>query len=145
MKKLVLINPTGIKNVGHTGSDILWPPLGLCYIAAATPTDWHIRLIDENFEAFKYEEADLVGITAMTATVNRAYKIASVYQDHGVKVVMGGIHPSVMPDEALAFADAIVIGEGESVWGKLVRDFNHDPLLRAVQASLCSLSAGGLY
>ena len=134
MKKLILINPTGLKNVGHVGSDILWPPLGLCYIAAATPRDWEVKLVDENFDVFAFEEADLVGITAMTATVTRAYKIAAEYRARGIKVVLGGIHASVMPDEALQFCDSIVVGEGESIWGSVVRDFEAGALRKKYMA-----------
>ena len=74
-------------------------------------------------DEFKIKEADLVGITAFTSNVNRAYEIAKIYKQQGIKVVMGGIHASVLPDEALQFCDAVVMGEVEDIWGKVLNDF----------------------
>lgn len=101
----------------------LFYPLGLAYVAGATPSDWDVRIIDENFEPFRFEEADLVGITAFTANINRAYEIARIYRDRNIKVVLGGIHASMLPDEALEHADAVVIGEAEGVWAQVLQDF----------------------
>lgn len=98
-------------------------PLGLITLAAYTPEGVDLRLIDENLESIDFEDKpDLVGITAMTATVRRAYRIADEYRSRGVKVVMGGIHVSLLPEEALEHADAVVIGEAESMWPKVVAD-----------------------
>ena len=70
-------------------------------------------------------EYDLVGITAMTHQATRAYEIADRFRAEGVPVVMGGIHPTVLPEEALTHADAVVVGEAEPVMGKLLDDFLH--------------------
>jgi len=116
-KKLVLINPT-LSNP-FPG----FPPLGLGYVAALTPDKWDVELIDENFEKAEFRECDLVGLTGFTAMANRAYQVATMFKDRGVPVVMGGIHASMMPDEALQFVDAVVVGEAESVWGEVIADF----------------------
>ena len=68
------------------------------------------------------QDVDLVGITVLTELASRAYRIADAYRQKGVKVVMGGIHPTVLPDEALEHADAVVVGEAEGVWPRLVSD-----------------------
>lgn len=64
----------------------------------------------------------MVGITAFTASANRAYEIASIYRQQGVPVIIGGIHASMCPKEALRFADAVVVGEAEAVWPRVIAD-----------------------
>jgi len=99
------------------------PPLGLLTLAALTPPDCEVRLLDEEVEEIDFDdETDLVGISALTITANRAYEIADEYRRRGVKVVLGGIHATVMPREAARHADSVVIGEADEVWPALVRD-----------------------
>jgi len=103
-RRLVLINPVNPARVGLTvNRSSRFPPIGLGIIAAATPSSWDVKLIDENWNPFSYQEADLVGITAFTASANRAYEIASIYRQRGVPVIIGGIHASICPEEALRF------------------------------------------
>jgi radical SAM superfamily enzyme YgiQ (UPF0313 family) len=97
--------------------------VNLPFLAALTPAEDSVRIVDEAFAPDDFdEEADLVGITVMTDLARRAYQIADLYQQRGIKVVMGGIHPTVLPDEALRHADAVVVGEAEEVWPKLLSD-----------------------
>jgi len=92
-------------------------------LAALTPPGHAIKIVDESFAADNLDEdADLVGITVMTDLVPRAYRIAEDYRSRGAKVVMGGIHPTILPEEALRHADAVVVGEGETLWPRLVND-----------------------
>jgi radical SAM superfamily enzyme YgiQ (UPF0313 family) len=98
-------------------------PLGLGIIAALTPNGWRVEIVDENFEAFSYREADLVGITAFTSSVTRAYEISSFYREKNIPTVLGGIHASMIPEEATMYVDSVVIGEAESVWPKVIADF----------------------
>lgn len=103
----------------------LYSPLaGLLAVAGAIPRDrYEVVLTDENIESIDYDlEADLVGISAMTCYVNRGYEIADAFRARGVPVVMGGVHPSFMPQEALKHCDAVVIGEVELVLDKLLDD-----------------------
>ncbi|MCJ7743352.1 MAG: B12-binding domain-containing radical SAM protein [Dehalococcoidales bacterium] len=107
----------------------LIPPLGLAMVAALTPPDVEVSLTDENVTAIDFQkQTDLVGITALTITAQRAYEIADTFRAKGVKVVLGGIHPSVLPEEARQHADAIVIGEAEGVWPKVIEDFKANKL-----------------
>jgi len=123
-RKLLLINPVSPRRAGLTvNASSRFPPLSLGIIAALTPDSWEVALIDENFATFEYQEADLVGLTAFTAAAPRAYEIASVYREQGVCTVMGGIHASMLPEEALHHVDAVVIGEAESVWPQVITDF----------------------
>jgi radical SAM superfamily enzyme YgiQ (UPF0313 family) len=101
----------------------LLAPLGLMYLAAYTPADVKIRLFDENVERIDFSEVpDLVGITTMTATAPRAYEIADRYRSLGSKVVLGGIHASMLPEEAMGHADSVVIGEAEEIWPQVLAD-----------------------
>jgi len=93
------------------------PPLGLATVAALAPPDIEVSLTDENIAAIDFqEETDLVGITVLTSTAQRAYEIADIFRARGIKVVLGGIHASFLPDEAGQHADAVVIGEAEQTW-----------------------------
>lgn len=130
-KKLILINPfNSLKRKELYDTSTISPPLSLGIIAALTPTDWDIEIIDENFVPFSFVEADLVGITVLTSAANRAYEIAEIYHKHNIPVVLGGIHVSMLTDEALKYCSAVVVGEAESIWGKLICDFNNSELKR---------------
>jgi radical SAM superfamily enzyme YgiQ (UPF0313 family) len=103
----------------------LYSPLaGLLAVAAVIPRDqYEVVLTDENIEDVDFDlKCDLVGISAMTSYVNRGYEIADKFRAKGVPVVMGGVHPSFMPKEALQHCDAVVIGEVELVIDKLLSD-----------------------
>jgi radical SAM superfamily enzyme YgiQ (UPF0313 family) len=97
--------------------------VNLPLLAALTPPGHAVTIVEESYapDDMNYD-VDLVGITVMTELVPRAYHIADAYRQKGVKVVMGGIHPTVLPDEALEHADAVVVGEAEGVWPRLVSD-----------------------
>ena len=105
-------------------------PLGLAYVAAVTPKDWEIKIVDENFESFELEPADLVAITAFTSNVNRAYEIAKLYKKYDTKVVMGGIHASMLPEEVMQYVDVVVVGEVEGIWQEVLKDFSANQLKR---------------
>lgn len=123
-RKLLLINPLSTKREGLIlHHHVIYPPIGLGIVAALTPDSWDIELIDENFERFSYREADLVALTALTSSVTRAYEIAQVYRKKNIPTVIGGIHASMVPDEAEQFVDTVVVGEVESEWRKLIDDF----------------------
>jgi radical SAM superfamily enzyme YgiQ (UPF0313 family) len=141
-KRLILINPMNEDRKGFAiDRSSRYPPLGLGIVAALTPKDWYIRIIDENFQRFKFREADLVGITSFTSTAPRAYDIAKVYRDKGIPVVMGGIHASMMPDEAAKFADTVVTGEAEGIWSKLIEDFLSGNLQKRYKGELLELTS----
>ncbi len=141
MKKLVLINAVNPVRAGLTvNKSSRFPPIGLGILAALTPESWDVELVDENWEPFVFREADFVGITAFTASANRAYEIASLYRQREVPVVMGGIHASMCPDEALQFVDAIVIGEAEAVWSKVLADAEAGQLQQKYQGEWSDLS-----
>lgn len=122
-KKVLLISPLAEKSL--LGGDFYFrmPYLGLLKVAALTPTEWEVSIADEKVEGIDYKQhVDLVGITAMTPAVNRAYEIADGFRERGVKVVMGGMHVSKLPEEALQHCDAVVIGEAEGLWVNLLDD-----------------------
>ncbi len=128
-RKLLLINPKNIYKQGiyHT-ADYGVPPINLGIIAALTPDHWDVEIVDENFELFEYRPADLVGFTALTSQVTRAYEIAALYREQKIPTVLGGIHASMIPEESMKFVDVVVKGEAESVWGQVIRDFEQNSL-----------------
>jgi radical SAM superfamily enzyme YgiQ (UPF0313 family) len=112
------------------------PIAGLLAVAAAIPRDrYEVILTDENIEAIDFDlPCDMVGISAMTAYVNRGYEIADAFRAKGVPVIMGGVHPSFMSKEALEHADAVCIGEAELVIPKILDDLE-DGALRGTYRS----------
>jgi len=102
------------------------PNLALPILAALSPPDAQITFTDDLLTPINLEkglkEVDLVGITVLTKTALRAYRIADAYRKRGVPVVLGGIHPSALPEEAKEHADAVVIGEAERIWPQLIED-----------------------
>ncbi len=103
----------------------VWKPLSLMVLAGLTPPEWEISIIDENLGVPDYgalPRPDLVGITAFTSQANRAYEVAGIFRRLGVPVVLGGIHATMCYDEAKERVDAIVTGEAENVWGRVLED-----------------------
>lgn len=94
-----------------------------------TPEEHSIEIVDERIEEIDFEkDYDLIGISAMTSQAPRAYTLAEEFRKREKKVVLGGWHPSALPDEAKQYADSVVIGEGEELWPKLLKDFEKGKL-----------------
>ena len=111
----------------------VWKPLGLMVLAGLTPPEWQISIVDENLGAPDYAalpRPDLVGITAFTSQANRAYEVAAYFRRRGVPVVMGGIHATTCADEVMERVDAVVTGEAETVWRRVLDDVGHGNLQR---------------
>jgi radical SAM superfamily enzyme YgiQ (UPF0313 family) len=112
---------------GHVIASL--PSLGLLTLAACTPSNWNVeyREIDEvagdAAAQIAREDFDVVAISSLTARVFDAYAIADRLRECGVCVIMGGLHASALPQEAMTHADAVVQGEGEAVWARLLDDF----------------------
>jgi radical SAM superfamily enzyme YgiQ (UPF0313 family) len=102
------------------------PNLALPILASLTPPDVEISYTDDLLTPIDpgrdLKEVDLVGITVMSKTALRAYRISEAYQKKGIPVVLGGIHPTALPEEAGQHADSVVIGEAEEIWPHLVDD-----------------------
>ncbi|MEK6790544.1 MAG: radical SAM protein [Deltaproteobacteria bacterium] len=109
--------------------------LAIPTLISITPPGHEIKVFDENIETIDFNlPVDLVGISVRTMFSHRAYEIADEYSRRGVKVVLGGIHPSMRPDEALAHCDAVVSGEAETLWATVVKDAQDGRLKRLYKA-----------
>ena len=115
--------------------------LGLPTVAVLTPSDWEVVIHDARVTPVDYEQKfDLVGITGYTAEIPSTYAIADEFRKRGIPVVLGGVHVSARPEEALKHADAIVIGEAEEVWKLLLTDLESGELRTTYQAGrLCTM------
>jgi radical SAM superfamily enzyme YgiQ (UPF0313 family) len=119
--RLTLIHPA----IGYSGHRYIraWQmePLPAAVLAALTPPEVDVRFYDDRVESIPYDEpTDLVAISVETYTARRAYQIASQYRRRGVPVVMGGFHATLVPEEVEQFAESVVVGEAESIWGELI-------------------------
>jgi len=117
--KLALVRP----NLGDYRSSDAMPPLAMGILAARAP-GWDVSFHDEKAEKLpESDRPDLAALSVETFTARRAYAIADAYRARGVPVVMGGYHPTFLPDEALQHADAVVTGDAEGAWERLLDDF----------------------
>jgi len=122
----------------------VWKPLGLMVLAALTPPEWEISIVDENLGPPDYPampRPDLVGITAFTSQANRAYEVAAHFRSLGVPVVLGGIHATMCLEEALERVDSVVTGEGESVWPQVLEDARRGNLKRRYDGGFAEISS----
>lgn len=133
--------------LGHAGERVksmpLMPPV-LEYMAGLTTSlrpSWKIRLINANVEAFSPDilDADMVGISILTHQSSWAYRTADALRARGVTVMLGGPHPSILPDEAKIHADTVLAGEAESVLGTLFSDFEAGRLQPLYRGELLSV------
>ena len=98
-------------------------PLVFAILAGLTPPDVELDLIDERLGPIPDDHnTDLVALTVETFTARRAYQIATRFHERGVPVVVGGYHPTFLPEEALQYADGVVIGDAEGLWKQVVSD-----------------------
>jgi radical SAM superfamily enzyme YgiQ (UPF0313 family) len=110
-------------SMGDLRSSDAMTPLAFGYLSAMTPPDVERVLYDERLEEIPLDEpTDLVAMTVETYTARRAYQLADAFRARGVPVVMGGYHPTFVPDEAARHADALVLGDAEGVWPRVVED-----------------------
>ena len=135
--KLTLIKPT----IGLVIKDPEFPdgkpfvdkarmePLQLGVIAGLTPSDVEVVFYDDRFEKIPFDEpTDLVAITVEIFTARRAYEIAEEYRKRNIPVILGGIHPSVVPEESSQFADSVFIGDAEILWEEVIKDAKNKTL-----------------
>jgi radical SAM superfamily enzyme YgiQ (UPF0313 family) len=98
-------------------------PLAFAILAGMTPEEIEVVLVDERLEPVSYDDpTDLVAISVETFTARNAYQIAARFRRRGIPVVLGGCHPTFLPEEALAHADAVVLGDAEGLWPEVIRD-----------------------
>jgi radical SAM superfamily enzyme YgiQ (UPF0313 family) len=136
---ILLVSPS-ISPDAKTPGGLMIPQLSLHILEGLTPSNHKVKIVEEENERLDLDEAcDLVGISCMTSNAPRAYSLASEFRKRGRKVVLGGVHPTILPDEALLHADAVVIGEAEGVWERVVADCAIGELRAKYQAPPSSL------
>jgi radical SAM superfamily enzyme YgiQ (UPF0313 family) len=128
--RIVLISPRG-PLYRHRGGiwkrSMRYAPLTLTTLASLVPPEIpaDVQIIDEGIGDIDTAaiHADLVGISVITGTAPRAYQISAELRKRGIPVVLGGVHPTLLPAEAMRHADATVVGYAEESWPQLLRDF----------------------
>jgi len=131
INKIVLISPTSTRP-GLISRFFRFPPLNLALLAALAP-EYNYKIIDENIDSIDFnskeiKEADLIGLTVMTVQAPRAYQLADKFRKMGKTVIMGGMHVSAIPEEAIKHCDAVVVGEAEGLWPELLKDYEKGKL-----------------
>jgi radical SAM superfamily enzyme YgiQ (UPF0313 family) len=137
--RLLLIHPQNYlhrRGTGIYGRSLRYAPLTMPTLKALIPRDLpaEVRIVDEMVEDLDFSTpADLVGITAITGTAERAYRIADRFRAAGATVVLGGVHPTLRTGESLEHADAVVRGYAERTWPRLLGDFASGRLQRVYE------------
>ncbi|MEE1061558.1 MAG: radical SAM protein [Ruminococcus sp.] len=99
-------------------------PLTIAVLKSLTPPDIETEFFDDRIELIDYNtNTDLVCITVETYTAKRSYKIAEKFRERGIPVVMGGYHITLCHEEAMQYCDSVIIGNAETVWGAMLKDF----------------------
>ena len=140
--KLALLAPAGAmyRYNGTFKRSLHYAPITLTTLAAYVPEDIEVVIYDETIEAIPLNlDADIVGITAITGTSERAYRYADYFRKKGKKVIMGGPHPTLCPEEASRHANSVVIGRAEKLWTKIMEDCKIDNLKRIYVQEECGL------
>jgi radical SAM superfamily enzyme YgiQ (UPF0313 family) len=120
-------------------------PLMLGVLAGLTPPDVDCVLYDDRMESIPYDQpTDLVAITVETYTARRAYEIADEYRSRGVPVILGGMHATLLPEEAAQHADSIFLGDAETLWSQVVEDARRGLLQRRYQGPPGVAQDGGV-
>lgn len=136
--KFLLVQPSHLRDDGTVFKSrrLQYPGLGLLLVAGLTPRDIELHYINEYAEEINYDgDYDLVALSVLTPQAVRAYQIADEFRRRGrSKVVLGGIHPSLMSEEAALHADCVAMGEAEFIWPQLVRDFRGGSLKNIYKA-----------
>ncbi len=141
--KLLLVSPRSSEKKAPVGFKV--PQLALHILAGLTPVDVDVSVIDEQINAIDFSRNyDLVGISIMTATAKRGYHLAQKFKQTGSTVVFGGIHASVMPQEAIKYGNAVLIGEAEGSWPQLIEDFKNNSLKKFYKSSASYFTKGHL-
>ena len=126
--KILLISPARDKHA-YTNKGIMIPQLALFILEGLTPKKHQVKIVEEEFMSVDFEEeCDIVGISFMTSNAYRAYNISKEFKKRGKTIIMGGIHPTILPDEVLQYADAVVVGEAEGVWEQVLQDIENNCL-----------------
>lgn len=140
--RIALVNPR-VPSYHHLAYNPATATQGsLAALKMCTPRDVTVTVVDENEGLLDLEqlaENDLVGISAATAMAPRAYEIADQLQRlrSGIQMVLGGIHPTVLPEEAFEHCDAVVQGEAEGVWPALLKDAQRGRLKELYDGRVC--------
>jgi radical SAM superfamily enzyme YgiQ (UPF0313 family) len=133
--RLTIIHPA----IGHKKDERYirsWQmePLPAAAIAGLTPKDIEVRFYDDRMESIPFDEpTDAVALSLETYTAKRAYQIASEFRRRNVPVIFGGFHATLMPEEAARFAEAVVVGEAETIWAEVIDDLRHGTLKKRYQ------------
>lgn len=126
-----------------------YAPSTLTKLAALVPKNLNaeISIIDEGVGELVVDkiEADLAGISVLSTNAFHAYKIADRLMERGITVVLGGVHVSFMPEEALNHADAVVVGFAEKAWPQLLTDYQQGNLNRVYQVPINQSDLDGFY
>ncbi len=123
------------------------PSLGLLTVAGLTPPGHEINYleVDDLAALASLPDVDLVGISSFTARMDAAYALADRFRTRGVPVVLGGLHVSMLPHEALGHADAVVLGGAEGAWPRVVADAERGRLERVYEGARSGVFEPALY
>ena len=127
--EIVFCYPSNDKE--NDGTEMLYSPLALAYLATHTPDYYNITLYDEyvgeDLDPHTIE-ANLLVFSSLSSGITRAYFCADILRERNITCVIGGAHATALPEEALAHFDVVIKGEGETPWKEFLNDFENDTI-----------------
>lgn len=141
--KIALLAPAGAMHRynGMFHKNLHYAPITLALLASLVPTELkaEISIYDETADPIPLDlEADIIAITCITGTATRCYKFADYFRNKGMKVILGGVHPSLMPEEAGEHADSVIVGLGEDSFPKAIMDFKNGNMKKVYYQEKCT-------
>lgn len=139
--RIALIKPSMGERFGRPyRTPAVLEPMAIALLAGHTPADIDLCFIDERFESIDFTQSyDLVAITTETFAALRAYQIASEFRRRGVRVILGGFHPTLLPEEAGKYCDSLALGEVENIWPEVIADIKNGTLKRVYRSAVSGL------
>lgn len=134
--KLHFIAPTTGIHVYEFVESMTMIPITPLTLAALTPSNYDIRIIDETIEPIVPKPCDLAAISVMYFNVEKTYKLAQWYRERNIPVIMGGTHATLCPEEVMQHCDAVVVGEVDDIWKDILADFEKKQLKRIYRQSV---------
>ncbi len=131
MMKILIVNPTSLDEFDRPKKykKAYIPPLIFGILSSLTPKHHHVHCVNDIAEHIDFSGSyDLVAISTMTCQAERAYQIADAFRKKNIKVIIGGIHASIVPEEAKEHADAVAIGEADNIWEQILDDCEQNKL-----------------
>ena len=145
--KIAFLAPAGAMHRynGMFSKNLHYAPITLALLAAMVPAKLQaeVKIYDETAGPIPLDiDADVIAMTAITGTAERAYRFADYFRSKGICVLLGGVHPTLLPDEAALHCDSVLVGLGDETFPQALLDYSDGKLKKRYEGHSCANIAG---